>query len=140
MDGSPGSLKATRLEQSMLQQRAKIQWLKGGDQCSKVFFRKIAARRALQKIFQITSENGDRVSEESAMVGEFVRFYTNLLGGQRRNNHINLMFLQAWARYVIPREEGEAMIRPIDRDEVKGPSLTLQKTRHLGLMVLRRLL
>ncbi|KAL0446015.1 UNVERIFIED_CONTAM: hypothetical protein Slati_1729400 [Sesamum latifolium] len=32
--------KATKLEHLMLQQRAKIQWLKGGDQCSRVFFRK----------------------------------------------------------------------------------------------------
>ncbi|KAL0448194.1 UNVERIFIED_CONTAM: LINE-1 reverse transcriptase [Sesamum latifolium] len=28
-------LKATKLEQSMLQQRAKLQWLKGGDQCTR---------------------------------------------------------------------------------------------------------
>ncbi|KAL2252881.1 UNVERIFIED_CONTAM: hypothetical protein Sindi_0082800 [Sesamum indicum] len=34
--------KAAKLEQIMLQQRAKMQWIKGGDQCSRVFFRKIA--------------------------------------------------------------------------------------------------
>ncbi|KAL0406576.1 UNVERIFIED_CONTAM: hypothetical protein Slati_3971500 [Sesamum latifolium] len=36
---------------SMLQQRAKIQWLKDGDQCFRVFFQKIATRRASQKDF-----------------------------------------------------------------------------------------
>ncbi|KAL0455459.1 UNVERIFIED_CONTAM: LINE-1 reverse transcriptase [Sesamum latifolium] len=30
------------------------------------------------------------------------------------------MFLQPWARYVISREEGEAMVRPIEREEVKN--------------------
>ncbi|KAL0345603.1 UNVERIFIED_CONTAM: hypothetical protein Sradi_4391600 [Sesamum radiatum] len=47
--------KASKLELSMLQQRAKIQWLKGGDQCSKIFFRKVAVRRASLKVFQITN-------------------------------------------------------------------------------------
>ncbi|KAL2235453.1 UNVERIFIED_CONTAM: putative mitochondrial protein [Sesamum indicum] len=37
--------KAAKLEQIMLQQRAKMQWMKDGDQCSRVFFRKIAQRR-----------------------------------------------------------------------------------------------
>ncbi|KAL2246078.1 UNVERIFIED_CONTAM: hypothetical protein Sindi_2876000 [Sesamum indicum] len=40
--------KAAKLEQIMLQQqRAKMQWMKDGDQCSRVFFRKIAQRRNL---------------------------------------------------------------------------------------------
>ncbi|KAK4381760.1 Retrovirus-related Pol polyprotein from type-2 retrotransposable element R2DM [Sesamum angolense] len=43
-------LKATQLEHVMLRQRAKLQWLKGGDQCSKVFFRRVATRRANKAI------------------------------------------------------------------------------------------
>ncbi|KAL0300090.1 UNVERIFIED_CONTAM: hypothetical protein Sangu_3140100 [Sesamum angustifolium] len=50
--------RATKLEQNMLQQRAKIQWLKGGDQCSRIFFRKVAMRRAAKRVFQITNEAG----------------------------------------------------------------------------------
>ncbi|KAL0288694.1 UNVERIFIED_CONTAM: hypothetical protein Sradi_7092900 [Sesamum radiatum] len=112
-------LRATRLEQSMLQQRAKIQWLKGGDQCSKIFFRKIAGRRAAQKIFQITDVQGVRISDEQGVAGEFIRFYTSLLGGQRRQNHINVSFLRSWARYVITTEDGQNMTRPVLREEVK---------------------
>ncbi|KAL0287479.1 UNVERIFIED_CONTAM: hypothetical protein Sradi_7124100 [Sesamum radiatum] len=33
-------VEASKLEQIMLQQRAKIQWLKGGDQCTRIFFQK----------------------------------------------------------------------------------------------------
>ncbi|KAL0455363.1 UNVERIFIED_CONTAM: hypothetical protein Slati_0875500 [Sesamum latifolium] len=74
-------LKATNLERLMLQQRAKIAGLKEGDQCTKIFFRKIATRRASQKIFQITSSSGVCIKEASGVATEFVQFYTNLLGG-----------------------------------------------------------
>ncbi|KAL0444823.1 UNVERIFIED_CONTAM: hypothetical protein Slati_2205000 [Sesamum latifolium] len=86
-------------------------------------------RRAAQKIFQITSDSGARISDELGVAGEFVRFYTSLLGGQSRHHHINLMFLQAWARYVIPTEEGEAMTRPIISRGGR-PSSILLRIRH----------
>ncbi|KAK4384352.1 hypothetical protein Sango_3069400 [Sesamum angolense] len=50
---------AVKLEISMLQQRAKLRWLKHGDQNSKVFFRKINSTRVKQRVFQITNINGD---------------------------------------------------------------------------------
>ncbi|KAL0439803.1 UNVERIFIED_CONTAM: Retrovirus-related Pol polyprotein from type-2 retrotransposable element R2DM [Sesamum latifolium] len=50
---------ASRLEQNMLHQRAKIAWMKGGDQCSRVFFRKIAKRRASKRVYQITNSIAD---------------------------------------------------------------------------------
>ncbi|KAK4383843.1 hypothetical protein Sango_3113900 [Sesamum angolense] len=56
-------LKASKLEQVMLQQRAKMQWLKGGDQCSRVFFRRVATRRANKRVFQISDENGNEQTD-----------------------------------------------------------------------------
>ncbi|KAL0455540.1 UNVERIFIED_CONTAM: hypothetical protein Slati_0893200 [Sesamum latifolium] len=48
----------TRLEQNMIHQRAKVAWMKGGDQCSRIFFRKVAKRRASNRVFQITDAGG----------------------------------------------------------------------------------
>ncbi|KAL0294632.1 UNVERIFIED_CONTAM: hypothetical protein Scaly_3118000 [Sesamum calycinum] len=50
---------AVKLEISMLQQRAKLRWLKHGDQNSKVFFRKINLTRAKQRVFQIAKQVHD---------------------------------------------------------------------------------
>ncbi|KAL0416766.1 UNVERIFIED_CONTAM: hypothetical protein Slati_3508500 [Sesamum latifolium] len=49
-------LKAVKLEQLMLQQRAKLQWLKGGDHCTRFFFRRVATRRARMRVFQINED------------------------------------------------------------------------------------
>ncbi|KAK4383983.1 hypothetical protein Sango_3101900 [Sesamum angolense] len=57
--------KATKLEQVMLQQQAKIQWLKGGDQCSWIFFPKVAMRRASKRVFQIINEDGHTLATQA---------------------------------------------------------------------------
>ncbi|KAL0444895.1 UNVERIFIED_CONTAM: hypothetical protein Slati_2212200 [Sesamum latifolium] len=103
----------------MLQQRAKIQWLKGGDQCTKIFFRKVAMRRAAQRIFQIPDAHGNLLTEASAVEAEFVRFYEELLGGQRRTNHLNIGYLRPWARHIVSLEESEALTCQVTREEVK---------------------
>ncbi|KAK4382249.1 hypothetical protein Sango_2890300 [Sesamum angolense] len=88
---------ATKLEQNMLQQRAKIQWLKGGDQCSRIFFRKVAMRRAAKRVFQITNEAGRILTEHDEVVDKFVSFYHRLLGGERRREFLDLRYLRPWA-------------------------------------------
>ncbi|KAK4381921.1 putative mitochondrial protein [Sesamum angolense] len=50
---------AIKLEMSMLKQRAKLRWMKHGDQNSRVFFRKINSKRAKHMIFQITNAIGE---------------------------------------------------------------------------------
>ncbi|KAL0455496.1 UNVERIFIED_CONTAM: LINE-1 reverse transcriptase [Sesamum latifolium] len=42
------------------------------------------------------------------------------------------MFLRPWARYVIPHEEGEAMVRPVDRDEVKNAIFDIAEDKAPG--------
>ncbi|KAL0354301.1 UNVERIFIED_CONTAM: hypothetical protein Sangu_1011400 [Sesamum angustifolium] len=69
-------LKAVKLEQCMLQQRAKIQWHKGEDQCTRVFYRKVARRRAAKCIFQITTAEGQTYltdAEDSQLVTPIIR-------------------------------------------------------------------
>ncbi|KAL2224648.1 UNVERIFIED_CONTAM: hypothetical protein Sindi_3028900 [Sesamum indicum] len=93
--------KAAKLEQRMLQQRAKIQWMKGGDQSSRVFFRQIAQRRLVRRILQINDDHGDTHTEPGAVINEFVTYYQNFLGGERRRDVIDLRFLRPWARQLL---------------------------------------
>ncbi|KAL0306957.1 UNVERIFIED_CONTAM: Transposon TX1 uncharacterized protein [Sesamum radiatum] len=106
-------LKASNLEQVMLRQRAKLQWLKGGDQCSKIFFRRVATRRANKRVFQIFYDEGNEQTDPTVISNIFVDFYQDLLGGDRTDRAIDLQYLRPWARHILTDDEARAIIRPI---------------------------
>ncbi|KAL0293586.1 UNVERIFIED_CONTAM: hypothetical protein Sangu_3235000 [Sesamum angustifolium] len=83
---------AIKLELSMLKQRAKLRWMKHGDQNSKVFFRKINSKRAKHMIFQITNAAGEG---------------------------IDLSFLRTELKHTLTLEEANLLIRPVTREEIK---------------------
>ncbi|KAG8364599.1 hypothetical protein BUALT_Bualt18G0014000 [Buddleja alternifolia] len=80
--------RAVQEERSYLAQRAKMEWLKDGYQCSAFFFKHIASRRAQSHIFFLENVNGDDISNQAQIQAELIRFYTSLLGvSSRRPNH-----------------------------------------------------
>ncbi|KAL2224833.1 UNVERIFIED_CONTAM: hypothetical protein Sindi_2937100 [Sesamum indicum] len=111
--------KAAKLEEIMLQQRAKMQWMKDGDQCSRVFFRKIAQRRVMRRILQINDENGTTHSDQEEIAHEFVSYYQNLLGGTRRRWTVNIQYLRPWARHCITDKEANHLLLPLSPNDVK---------------------
>ncbi|KAL0298100.1 UNVERIFIED_CONTAM: putative ribonuclease H protein [Sesamum calycinum] len=129
--------RATKMEQVMLQQRAKIQWLKGGDQCSRIFFRKVAMRRASKKVFQIANEAGRTLTEQDEVVNEFVSFYQRL-GGERRREYIDLRYLRPWARHVVTPAECMALVQRPTREEVKDAFFDIAEDKAPGRMATPR--
>ncbi|XP_011101873.1 uncharacterized protein LOC105179912 [Sesamum indicum] len=111
--------KAAKLEQIMLQQRAKMQWMKDGDQCSRVFLRKIAQRRVMRRILQINDENGTTHMDQGEVAHEFISYFQNLLGGTRRQVTVDIRYLRPWARHCITDEEASHLLLPFSPDDVK---------------------
>ncbi|KAK4383844.1 hypothetical protein Sango_3113600 [Sesamum angolense] len=111
--------------------RAKIHWLKGGDQCSRIFFRKVAMRRASKKVFQIANEAGQTLTEQDEVVDEFVSFYQRL-GGERRREYIDLRYLRPWARHVVTTAECTALVQRPTREEVKDAFFDIAEDKAPG--------
>ncbi|KAL0295233.1 UNVERIFIED_CONTAM: hypothetical protein Sangu_3203000 [Sesamum angustifolium] len=110
---------AINLETSMLRQRAKLQWLRHGDQNSRIFFRKINARRARQRVFQVTKANGEVLTDMNEVTEEFVSCFKSLLGGIRSQRDINLSFLQQGIKHRLTQEEAELISAPVTQTEIK---------------------
>ncbi|KAL0434709.1 UNVERIFIED_CONTAM: hypothetical protein Sradi_0178800 [Sesamum radiatum] len=89
-----------------------------GDQCTRVFFQKIAKRRASKCIFHITSYEGRVCIDDQEVIDEFVEYYQRLLGGERWSSYMDIRFLRPWARYILIAEEASQLVMPITRGEV----------------------
>ncbi|KAK4383215.1 hypothetical protein Sango_2797700 [Sesamum angolense] len=125
-------LKASKLEQFMLRQRAKLQWLKGGDQCSKVFFCRVATRKANKRVFQIFDDDGNEQTDPTIICSIFVDFFQGLLGGDRTDKTIDLQYLRPWARHILTDDEARAIIRPVTIDEVKTTFFDIEEDKAPG--------
>ncbi|KAL0291805.1 UNVERIFIED_CONTAM: hypothetical protein Sradi_7012700 [Sesamum radiatum] len=111
--------KAAEMETSMLRQRAKVNWLKYGDQCSSTFFRKINARRASQRVYQITNMAGETLTDANQVAAEFIMFFQTLLGGERRARMLNCDFLQPHLKHTITMDEAADLVRPVTQAEIR---------------------
>ncbi|KAL2231025.1 UNVERIFIED_CONTAM: hypothetical protein Sindi_1696900 [Sesamum indicum] len=112
--------KAVKQEQIMLQQRAKMQWMKGG-------------------------------TETGEIINEFVSYYKDLLGGNRRQTTMDIGFLRPWARHVLSNEETNYLISAFTPDDVKnavfdiaedkapGPDIHQVSLKQLGQWWVRKL-
>ncbi|KAL0340219.1 UNVERIFIED_CONTAM: hypothetical protein Sradi_4538700 [Sesamum radiatum] len=110
---------AVKLEISMLKQRAKLRWLKHGDQSSKVFFRKINATRVKQRVFQITKVDGELLTTQQDVTQEFISYFQNLLGGSSLHRRIDLDFLQHELKHTVTETESSLLVAPVTMAEVK---------------------
>ncbi|KAK4384117.1 putative ribonuclease H protein [Sesamum angolense] len=100
--------------------------------------RKVAMRRASKKVFQIANEAGRTLTERDEIVDEFVSFYQQLLGGERRREFIDLRYLRPWARHVVTPAECLELVQQPTLEEVKDAFSTSQRTRHQDRMATPR--
>ncbi|KAL0294929.1 UNVERIFIED_CONTAM: hypothetical protein Sangu_3208300 [Sesamum angustifolium] len=122
---------AVKLEISMLQQRAKLRWLKHGDQNSKVFFRKINSTRVKQRVFQITNINGETLTNQQEVIQEFVSYFQTLLGGNSPHRTVDLGFLQHEIRQITTAE-ASLLVAPKQRMRAAWPVIGQSMVEAVG--------
>ncbi|KAL2225770.1 UNVERIFIED_CONTAM: putative mitochondrial protein, partial [Sesamum indicum] len=89
------------------------------EQCSWVFFHKIAQRRSTRRILQINDDHGATHTDPGAVINEFVMYYQNLLGGEQRRDMIDLRFLRPWAIHILSEDDVNSLVLPFTHTDVK---------------------
>lgn len=67
---------------TMLHQKAKLHWLKEGDENSKTFFNSIKARKSQNTINTVMREDGTWAKSPAEVSEAFITFYKGLLGSK----------------------------------------------------------
>lgn len=63
-----------------LGQKAKMEWLKDGDENTRLFHQSIKARRVQNQIYSIFDEHGTWHEDNKAVIDAFVDYYKKLMG------------------------------------------------------------
>ncbi|KAL0310908.1 UNVERIFIED_CONTAM: Retrovirus-related Pol polyprotein from type-1 retrotransposable element R2 [Sesamum angustifolium] len=111
---------AIKLEINMLKQRAKLRWMKHGDQNSKVFFRKVNSTRAKQRVFQIKKTTGEVLTEMAEVTQEFISYFQSLLGGSKSYRVLDIEFLRQDIKHTLTTDETNQLVAPVTRSEIKA--------------------
>ncbi|KAL2237701.1 UNVERIFIED_CONTAM: hypothetical protein Sindi_0961800 [Sesamum indicum] len=112
----------------------------GGDQSTRIFFRKIAQRRAARKILQINDPHGTTLTKLDAVAHEFIKFFQSLLGGNRRQKVIDLQHLRPWGWHLLDKEEALHLTRSFTIEDVKIAIFDIAAWLVVGTEVTRAIL
>ncbi|KAL2246372.1 UNVERIFIED_CONTAM: hypothetical protein Sindi_2905400 [Sesamum indicum] len=85
-----------------------------------------------RRILQIIDEQGVTHMDPGEVTNEFVSYYQNLLGGERRRDVIDIRFLRPWARHILNEEDTSSLLLPFTPTDVKQAVFDIAKDKALG--------
>ncbi|XP_062103616.1 uncharacterized protein LOC133814704 [Humulus lupulus] len=103
---------------SFLHQKAKIHWIKEGDDNTAFFHASIRDRRSQNRIYSITTDSGEWIDQPEMVAYVFVSYYKNLLGSclTDRKRVITSLVTEG---PILSREQSELLLMPFTRENVK---------------------
>ncbi|KAL0420752.1 UNVERIFIED_CONTAM: hypothetical protein Slati_3098100 [Sesamum latifolium] len=66
------------------------------------------------------------------VINEFVGFFQQLLGGERRSRAMDLRYLRPWASRIITDEEARTLTAPVTRTEIKQAFFDIEEDKAPG--------
>ncbi|KAL2240826.1 UNVERIFIED_CONTAM: hypothetical protein Sindi_0723800 [Sesamum indicum] len=92
----------------------------------------IAQRRSARRILQITDDQGVTHMDPGEVTNEFVSYYQNLQGGERRRDVIDIRFLRPWARHLLNEEDTSSLLLLFTPADVKQPVFYIAEDKAPG--------
>lgn len=117
-------------ERLFLAQKAKCNFLKQGDRCTKFFHDLIKRNKRRNSILAIQDELGNNISDGKLIVDKFVEHYKKLLGTSVTRSPLNLDTLNDGAK--ITHEQWPKLIEEVDMNEVRDALFDIENEKAPG--------
>ncbi|GJY05634.1 RNA-directed DNA polymerase, eukaryota, reverse transcriptase zinc-binding domain protein, partial [Tanacetum coccineum] len=122
-------IKAIQDENSLLCQKARIEWLREGDKNTAFFHKTIKERVYRGRIMSIRNEEGARF-ENDDVPGQIVKHFENFLGKTSQVNKLSCG--SDIVKNKLSNEEASKMVRPISDSEIKNAMFEIEDSKAPG--------
>lgn len=110
-------IELNELEGIILQQRAKIQWMKMGDDNNSSFYAHLKAKYHSNKLLKIRKQDGTTVQSQQEIANEVLDFYGNLMGSDEgKLNQIDIVAMRMGKQLTL--EQRESLVKNIFEEEI----------------------
>ncbi|XP_010675370.1 uncharacterized protein LOC104891383 [Beta vulgaris subsp. vulgaris] len=109
---------AKRSVQTMLQQQAKLIWLKCGDENTKIFYQAIRARRRQNRVHVIHNGAGEWVNSHEMVSAAFLEYYKTLFTGKEQQQVVLSTLMRRGKS--ISEEHRRILQSPFTKEDVRS--------------------
>ncbi|XP_048491598.1 uncharacterized protein LOC125492899 [Beta vulgaris subsp. vulgaris] len=109
--------RAKKCVQAMLQQQAKLNWLKCGDENTRIFYQAIKARRRQNRIHAIHNEQGESVETHEKVSTAFLEYNKNLFTGKEQQQVVLSTLIERGKS--ITEEHKRIIMCPVTKEDVR---------------------
>ncbi|XP_073149026.1 uncharacterized protein [Henckelia pumila] len=117
-------------ERLFLSQKAKCEYLKHSDRCSKFFHGMIKRNIKRNKIVALTLRDGSTSMDQNEIADEFVNFYRALLGWSLERDTLDTSLVAPGPK--VEEARWEVLIRDVSVEEVKSALFNIEDDKVLG--------
>ncbi|XP_074305519.1 uncharacterized protein LOC141640735 [Silene latifolia] len=119
-----------RAQMSFMRQKAKVEWLKGGDENTGFFHKQIKARHIQNKVLSIKDTHGTLHKEPVLIENAFLEFYTDLLGTSRQTSSVHIPTVRTGK--LITDQQKSLLLRHVTYDEIKKYIFSIPSSKAPG--------
>lgn len=115
---------------SFLRQKAKVSWLKDGDDNTAIFHQSIKQRRVRNSVYGIYDMAGVWQDTQDRVKAAFLEYYTCLLGTSEYTRPVNRDLVRAGT--ILTQEQQVALMQPYTAEEVKKAMFSIDGNKAPG--------